>query len=413
MLIVSIILTGCTNANNNVAGEMSREQSLIRWFYGERMARAMIEEIVADYEEETGVQIQWQNPEERDLAVLFASNQMPDIFSLRSNELLEWNQRLERLNGQPWVEGVYEESIESATIDGKICAMPVKIEACGILYNKELFSKAGIKELPETTDELRDICNKLDSAGIQPFGECYQLPGMAGHTLAVLFAYEKNLDETLEDLRNGTKSINDMEHYEEWIELLDMTLDYGIGRRSGYYSIDEQISDFANGKMAMIVQGNWMESLILEENPNIDMGLMAIPCSRNEEDCRLMLTTTTYLGINKDSDSIEESKAFLIWLWEHAQQYLVEMEGASLCFKEIDNSVLGALNQDMYDYWECGIIYEGFGSEGWPAGYDNDILKIMQQYILGELGKEELGKKLTEAIRLRWQDSALAPMFAS
>lgn len=404
IFLIIIVFTGCANSDNAITEE-EQEPIVLRWYYGERMAREMIGEIIGDYREETGIQIQWQDPEDKGLPVLFASNQMPDIFSLNANELSDWSQRLEDLSGQPWIQDIYEESIEAATIDGKICAMPIKIEACGIIYNKELFAKVGIEELPETVNDLRGVCEKLNAAGIQPFGECYQLSGMAGHTLAVLFAYEKDLDMTLEALRNGTKSIDEMDHYEEWMDLLDLTLDFGIGKKSGYYSIDEQISDFANGKMAMIMQGNWLESLILKENPDIDMGLMAIPCSENEEDCRLMLATTTYLAVNKDSVNVQEAMDFLTWLWQHAQQYLIEMEGASLCFTDIDINALGILNRDMWKYWDYGLVFDGFGGEQWPLGYQDDILRIVQQYISEELEREEVGCELTEAIRLRWQDN--------
>lgn len=39
----------------------------------------------------------------------------------------------------------------------------------GLVYNKELFEKAGIKELPRTTNELAAACDKLYEAGITPF----------------------------------------------------------------------------------------------------------------------------------------------------------------------------------------------------------------------------------------------------
>ena len=52
----------------------------------------------------------------------------------------------------------------------------------GIVYNKKLFEKAGIKETPRTTDELVTVCDKLLEAGVTPLthytgddGESYWL----------------------------------------------------------------------------------------------------------------------------------------------------------------------------------------------------------------------------------------------
>lgn len=44
--------------------------------------------------------------------------------------------------------------------------------AMGIVYNKNVFEKAGIKELPRTTDELAVVCHELLQKGITPLTHC-------------------------------------------------------------------------------------------------------------------------------------------------------------------------------------------------------------------------------------------------
>lgn len=53
--------------------------------------------------------------------------------------------------------------------DGHIYSLTWGGGVVGIVYNKALFAKAGITELPRTTDELTVVADKLKTAGITPF----------------------------------------------------------------------------------------------------------------------------------------------------------------------------------------------------------------------------------------------------
>lgn len=57
---------------------------------------------------------------------------------------------------------------EEKAADGHIYSLTWGGGVVGIVYNKVLFEKAGIKELPRTTDELTAVCDKLLAANISP-----------------------------------------------------------------------------------------------------------------------------------------------------------------------------------------------------------------------------------------------------
>ena len=50
--------------------------------------------------------------------------------------------------------------------DGTLHSIPYQPSIFGFFYNKTLFDKAGIKEVPTTWDELDAVCAKLKDAGI-------------------------------------------------------------------------------------------------------------------------------------------------------------------------------------------------------------------------------------------------------
>ena len=65
-------------------------------------------------------------------------------------------------------DGFSDEGLALCTIDGKNYGVPCYGWFAGIFYNKDLFEKAGIKEVPTTYDEFLEACDKLKGEGIKP-----------------------------------------------------------------------------------------------------------------------------------------------------------------------------------------------------------------------------------------------------
>lgn len=61
------------------------------------------------------------------------------------------------------------------TSDGKIYSVTYGGGVVGIVYNKELFEKAGITQLPRTTNEFATVCNTLYTQNITPL--CHFMEG--------------------------------------------------------------------------------------------------------------------------------------------------------------------------------------------------------------------------------------------
>ena len=62
-------------------------------------------------------------------------------------------------------DGFSDEGLALCTIDGKNYGVPCYGWFAGIFYNKDLFEKAGIKEVPTTYDEFLEACDKLKGEG--------------------------------------------------------------------------------------------------------------------------------------------------------------------------------------------------------------------------------------------------------
>ena len=54
-------------------------------------------------------------------------------------------------------------------VNGKLYTMPRTMGALGYWYNKDIFQRAGIEQLPETWAEFMAACEKIKAIGVEPF----------------------------------------------------------------------------------------------------------------------------------------------------------------------------------------------------------------------------------------------------
>lgn len=71
-------------------------------------------------------------------------------------------------NGQTYEEKMLENS-RPEKVNGHYYDVPWVHSLMGILYNQDLFTKAGITQTPRTTAELVEVCNTLKQKGYEPF----------------------------------------------------------------------------------------------------------------------------------------------------------------------------------------------------------------------------------------------------
>lgn len=373
------------------AGMAMAESVTIRGFGLTAGYTDVMEQIAADYKAETGVTIEWEIAGEDYAAVLktrFAAEEAPDIFDLSGNEIVTWSDRCADLSGAKFLETLMPSSAEYVQVDGKYLAMPYALEGSGFIYNKDLFAKAGIETFPRTLDELEDASKKLQAAGIQAFGEAWKEWGFLMHIFGTPFAYEADPADVGAKLAAKEIGLKDLTYMDNFFRLYDMTLTYGKGVESVGYSVMDQFPDFASGKMAIIKQGTWLESMILSVNPEINMGLAAVPLTNDPADCKLMVSTTRYFAVNKESPVAAEAQAFLDWLAANIQKYFVDQLYVVAPYTHVDVAGLGVLNADMFAYAAEGMTYPSFGADYWPAGFQVDIAEPLQAYAAGVIDKD-------------------------
>ncbi len=170
--------------------------------------------------------------------------------------------------------GEYDASAaEPFKVNGHIYGMPTGINRWIVLYNKKLFDKAGIAAPPKTWDELMADCEKLKATGITPFNASLQ-EGWRGFVW-----FEELLIRTDPDayvaLNEGKLKYTDepvQKVFKIWTDL------YSKGYFTDPASQEEQL-DFARGKAAMYLAGDWNIGLVEKGGlkPGTDFGGFIMP----------------------------------------------------------------------------------------------------------------------------------------
>ncbi|UOY91694.1 ABC transporter substrate-binding protein [Ectobacillus sp. JY-23] len=365
-----------------------------------------LEKMAKEYEKETGVKVNIKTvgggaDYGAALKSQFASGNEPDIFNNGGfNEAITWKDKLEDLSDQPWAKEVYDEAKVPMTVDGKLYGMPMNLEGYGLIYNKELFEKAGITEAPKTLDELKAAAEKLEKSGTTPFSVGYGEWWILGiHALNVPFAQQDNPDQFIQDLSAGKAKFAGNEKFNQFFDLFDLTIKYG-NKNPLTTDYNTQVTQFASGKAAMMQQGNWAQPMIDKITPNMKLGFLPMPISNDKDKMdKLFVGVPNNWVVNKNSKNKEEAKKFLNWMAtsKTGQTYMVEKFKFIPAFKNIEGKNLGPLADDITKYMKENktLSWNWFK---YPDGATNEFGATMQAYV----GKQKDKNQMLEDLQKTW-----------
>ncbi|QNK39776.1 ABC transporter substrate-binding protein [Caproicibacter fermentans] len=242
------------------------------------------------------------------------SGDIPDLFmSSAYNDNKVYRDYTYDLTNESFMKEIDPQFLQSVKLDGKVTGYPFLVQSHSFIYNKEMFQQAGITALPATLDEYKSACEKLQAKGIQPlssgFAEWWVLPQMTYPSMSD--AYKGDYSSLFTDVKSGKLKFGDLPQVDFALDLIDLVKKYS-GSKPMESTADMQVSDFANGKVAMIHQGSWEEDSIRKINSNIDMGYLDAP--RLDGKSVVAVDTNLTMRVSKDSKNLKDVLSFLDWL---------------------------------------------------------------------------------------------------
>lgn len=352
------------------------------------------------------------------LKTKFSSGEEPAIYNIGGpQDVQDWKEKLEDLSDQPWVSKAYEGTLDAVKSGNKIYGLPFDMEGYGLIYNKNIFKKAGIdgtsiKTYADLEKAVQTLDSKKSDLGLQA------VFGTAGKETWVAGLHDSNVPLALE-LKDAVSAYNaktiNFTYADGFKKLLDLQNKYAFkpdGTTKSINSVDysTQVEKlFSTGKVAIIEQGNWIYTAVSGVDKNVadNMGLLPMPIEGAKEDS-VPVGVPMYWSVNskKDSNTKKAAKAFLNWLYtsDEGKKMIIQDFKFIPALKGYDSSELqpvDPISKELTQYEKNGKTMT-WVFMGYPTGWgQNKLGADIQKYTAGEMTWD----KLVEDAKATWADA--------
>ena len=192
MAISTGMLAGCGQSAGETKSEASNGGDVTIKFvhkFPEEQRMTFFKDIVSQFEEANpGIHIEmtaYGDEEIKDKTrVLLGSADAPDIYFTWSGEritqyvdsgnALDISKYLEE--DSEWKDSFNQAILDCCNKNGSYWAIPWDYSCKEMVYNKKIFAEAGVTDVPQTWNELLDVCQKIKDAGYTPIALGNQYP---------------------------------------------------------------------------------------------------------------------------------------------------------------------------------------------------------------------------------------------
>lgn len=336
-LFMCISVCSCQNAES---GKIT-----VRYLNFKPEIADVFEQIAADYEKETGVEVIIEtaanNQYESTLTAKMSTSEAPTIFQINGPKGYQnWKSYCADLTDSELYKHLTDKDM-AIEVDNKIYGIPFVVEGYGIIYNKAITDKYinsdfksvnissmdDIKSFTTLKAVVEDMQKNADKLGIKGVfastslkkGEDWR---WQTHLANIPIYYEfkhGNVDLTTD----ATNKIA-FKYAENYKNIFDLYINNSTTDRKmlGSKLVDESMSEFALSQCAMVQNGNWAWGQIKNVKGNTvkeeDIKYMPIYLGiSGEENQGLCIGSENYYAINSKASEEEQKAAldFLNWLY--------------------------------------------------------------------------------------------------
>ena len=409
---VAMLAAAFTGCQKKSGGASSGNVKLEMYYYKQENQEGLKKIVRAFEQKNPGVTIDMliiPNDADSAMSARAAQGDLPDILQMQSySRIKEYASKgfLLDLSNEEAMNNVLPSSLPAVSWNGKQYAVPMDYAGIGIIYNKDIFDKLGIKA-PTTYRELELACRTLKSNNVVPFAALLKENWSVGHFITMVHTAllkEKGID--------SEKFINDMNAGKSSYGVVDTsklftTLDFyrnNMNTNAAEMGGGEQQQSFAKGESAMMVQGLWAYVDALKLNPNLNAGFIPFPVYNDAKMNTFYSDVDSTFGVSSQSSKEKQEVAvkFLNWLTS-AEGQKIWMDEYKLIppFKGVDVSAFGGPYVDLMK------SVEAKGSMPWAfSQYPSDVFEKAckegaQQYMC----KRTTSEKVISEIDAKWAAS--------
>lgn len=210
------------------------------------------------------------------LSIAAQSDTLPDVFwvykanaeqMMQANKLLDLKPVLDELGITATLP---PSTVENFTADGKIYGVPYQELLTGLWVNKKILADNGL-QTPTTFDELVNVAKTLHAKGITTISNGANQSAFSVWSFLVWldrFGYE----DKVAGLLDGSASYNNPDFERMYQHIADLRDAGAFATNVSTQTYQQAVSQFTNGKAAMLDAGVWASSAIQESKVAANIG---------------------------------------------------------------------------------------------------------------------------------------------
>jgi raffinose/stachyose/melibiose transport system substrate-binding protein len=289
--------------------------------------------------------------------------------------------------GSPYSSVVHKAILDVVKLrgGGSVKTIPYQPFIFTTMYNKDLFSRAGITSTPKNWDDMLAACAKLSSIGVAGItvDDAY-MACLFGYTVDRLVG--SDACKVMVD-RDDFSSPAILEFGRIWENMARNG--YIISSAAGNVWPAGQIQDFAPGKAAMYLNGTWLPNEIRGNAPNMNWGSFAWPAiSPDGDGIEANNFSAQCFGINKNSKYPEEAFRFIV--------YMTTGQWDSTLAAETLGIPMGVTSNWPTQLAEAKVVVENTAKQlPWAVGFEDKpeinakIIENFSRLIKGEFNAQQ------------------------
>lgn len=387
-----VALAATAAALGGCAQNPSDDVTTLNFFQFKGEALEDFDKIIADFESENpDIKVVQNQVADADTVIrtLLVKDKAPDVITLNANggfgKLAQAGVFYD-FSEEPVLQtispAVQEILADLGNKEGEVNGLGYVNNANGVIYNQDIFEEQGL-EVPETWDEFIAVCDALEDAGITPFYGTLADSWTGLPSFNALGAYPSQGDfwDRMRAEGENVGPDSEVSFQKDFPEALDQQYElYSKYMQDGYRgkTYDDGNAAFANGEVAMLLQGIWATNPIKQVDPDIRAGIFPYPATDDPEDRLLVSGVDVVVTMGKDTPHKEEALRFIDYMFEKgvieefaaSQNMVPSVEGAQLG----DDPAL----QSVKPYFDEGRI-TGFIDHQIPPSIP--LAAIIQQFL--------------------------------
>ncbi|CUX35808.1 Multiple sugar-binding protein precursor [Clostridium sp. C105KSO13] len=399
--VLTVSLAGCVN----VETREKKEQIVLTILAGQSTSDAGIEDMIDEWAgvKYPGVKLEWECVDWGDqfdaqMRGRLAAGDVPDIVIGKAQDV-----KLYAKTGQLGTvtekcsEKIKENALDPVTMDGKVYGLPYNFWYQGVIYNKDIFERYGLKP-PTTPQEMDSLIEDLEAVGIVPFAahfqESWKVANMTmQYMMNDIFKYSPRWGD---QLRAGVVNCTGNEKMLACMlnnqKILNASWDDAL-----LLNQFESDSRFTQGDAAMYLTGSWSMQFANQYGKTIKFGIFPFP---NEEG-EASLIRETNLTLMKSADTkysnlIDEIFYSLLSDKKLAREIL-DFTQSDSAVKGLEAAHNSKIQEDIRRYeTEGNIIDVSAGNAQLIWSFQNSAAQEQLSWLKGEKTSEEVLEYMDE-----------------